>query len=318
MPKVSVIIPAYNCEKFIHQTITSALNQTFKDIEVLIVDNGSTDGTAEIIKSIKDSRVHYFWQENRGVSSARNTAIKNSNAEFIALLDHDDLWMPDKLEKQLRLFEENPNLGLVFSDTIYFEDSRGDLYSSFSLIKPYRGNVFRQLLRENFILVATVLIRKDALLSLEEWFCENMGMVEDYDLFLRLAYRYEFDYIDEPLAKYRLHSRQSSNVRNYLTIPELKLVLERLKAFIPQFKSKYKQEMEYFKARTDYIETLILWQKGRLKEARKKLLPLYRQRKQVLIIFPFSFFDYRFFIFFKDCIYKIKYKFRQLFKKYKN
>ena len=132
------------------------------------------------------------------------------------------------------------------------------------------------------------------------------GLTEDYDLFLRLAYRYEFDYINEPFAKYRLHSRQDSNARSHLIVSGLRLILKRLKVSIPQFETEYKKEIKYFKARTDYIEALILWQRGRLKEARGKLLPLYRQRKQVLIIFPFSFFDYRFFIFFKDCIYKIK------------
>ena len=130
IPEISVIISAYNGEKFIYQTIMSALNQTVNDLEVIVIGDGSTDRTAEMVKSAKDSRVHYIWRENRGPASARNTAIKNSNAEFIALLDHDDLWMPHKLEKQLKLFEKNPDLGLVFSDAIYFKDGKGQIEHS--------------------------------------------------------------------------------------------------------------------------------------------------------------------------------------------
>jgi len=196
-----------------------------------------------------------------------------------------------------------------------FKDGIGDLYSGFSFGKPYRGNVFRHLLRENFIPIGTVVIRKDALLSLDECFCEAICIAEDYDFFLRLAYSYGFDYIEKPLAKYRLHSQQDSEIRSHLLVPELKFILKRLKTSISQFGIEYKKEIDIFNMKTDDREAWFLWQKGKLKDARRKYLPLCKWKKRIIIMFPFLFFNCKFFIPFKNFIFKTKYRFRKLLKK---
>src|SRR3989338_9975584 len=112
-PLVSVVIPTYNGSRFIKETIQSVLDQTYTNIEAIIVDDGSKDNTPDIVKSINDSRIIYIRQENAGVSMARNNGINISKGEYIAFLDHDDVWLPCKLERQLLLFKENPVIAMV-------------------------------------------------------------------------------------------------------------------------------------------------------------------------------------------------------------
>lgn len=125
MPKVSVITAAYNHVKFVRQMIESVQAQTFRDFEHFVVDDGSTDGTADVLKSFGD-KITYIRQESRGAQAARNTAIHAASGEYIALLDSDDAWLPNKLERQMRIFEEHPGTGLVYSFA-YRIDSEGKL-----------------------------------------------------------------------------------------------------------------------------------------------------------------------------------------------
>lgn len=292
-PVVSVIIPAYNAENFIRETIESALNQTYKNIEVIVVDDGSTDNTREIVESIDDKRIKYIKQNNMGVSVARNKGIRVSKGEFIALLDHDDIWLPRKLEKQLPLFSDS-QVGLVFSDTIFFKDGK-DLYSIYSKYKPPRGWVFRELLKRNFISCETVIIRKKALESLDEWFPEDMELSEEYDLFLRLAYKWKFDYVDEPLAKWRIHERNDSSLREHLVAEDYKKIYEKLKSKIPNFENKYKEELIEFKNFITLKEAIGSWKKGERKKAREKILGVAKRKRRYLLLVPFMFFDYKYF-----------------------
>lgn len=145
MPKVSVIIPVYNCENFIEETLKSVLSQTYKDFEVIVVDDDSKDRTGEIVNVIKDKRIVYIHQENGGVSMARNNGILNSKGEYIALLDHDDLWLPEKLERQMPTLESNSKIGLVYSDC-HIVDSKGRITGrSFKDHPPHRGNIIPDL-----------------------------------------------------------------------------------------------------------------------------------------------------------------------------
>src|SRR5574341_1935425 len=126
MTKVSAIIPVYNGEKYIEDAIRSVLTQTFSDLELIIVDDGSTDKTGEICKGfLSDSRVKYIYQENQGVSSARNTGIKRSNGEYVAFLDADDYWLPDKTEEQIKFLKIHKEFGMVHCG-IYLLNARGE------------------------------------------------------------------------------------------------------------------------------------------------------------------------------------------------
>lgn len=204
--KVSAIILTYNRAHMVAEAIDSVLNQTFRDFELIVVDNYSSDNTESVVKSYADKRIRYFKHQNNGfIGVNRNYGIKKSRGEYIAFLDDDDLWLPEKLEKQVELLDSNKELGLVYSD-IYLIDSNGNLreHTYFYRIKPFRGEVFNELLQGNFIPLSTVVIRQGVL---DEVGGFNLRFIiaQDYDLWLRIAEHYSIDYAEAPLAKYRVH-----------------------------------------------------------------------------------------------------------------
>jgi glycosyltransferase involved in cell wall biosynthesis len=211
--KVSIIVPTYNRAHLVTETINSILAQTFKDFELIVVDNESTDNTEEVIKSYTDGRIKYFRHQNNGlVAVNRNYGISKANGEYIAFCDDDDLWMPEKLERQVKLLDLNKELGLVYSDS-YIMDENGNLerYTLLSSSKLFRGNVFDKLFQSDFIPMLTVMIRREAL-SKVGTFDPKYIIAQDYDLWLRIAEHYPIDFTEEPLAKYRIHG--GSVIRN--------------------------------------------------------------------------------------------------------
>jgi glycosyltransferase involved in cell wall biosynthesis len=208
-PKVSVNICCYNAESFIAETINSVLKQTFADLEIIVIDDGSQDKTGQIIKSITDPRIKYVYQENKGLSRSRNIAIGLSAGEYIALLDHDDVWLPDKLELQVALLESAPNIGLVYSDSYFINDKGITSGTFFDFKEPYKGSVTCPLFLGNFIPCLTTVMRKRILTGIE-LFRTDLTITEEYDLFLRLSIRTQFDFVNRPLAKYRVHATNTS------------------------------------------------------------------------------------------------------------
>jgi len=212
---VSAIIPTYNSAKYIKEAVDSALSQTYKDIEITVVDDGSTDNTKNVLKKYIDNReIKYIYQENNGPASARNNGIRNSSGEFIAFLDADDTWKRGKLEKQMKLFD-NKNVALVYSDMEFFgEKIKFKCYSEMFKRGMKRGRAYLDLILENFISTSTVVVRKDIFNNMG-YFCEDVSLfsVEDYDMWLRIIKKYNVDFIDEPLVKYRIHNNQISRSR---------------------------------------------------------------------------------------------------------
>jgi len=212
MPLISVIIPAYNSEKTIEQTIESVLRQTFSDFELIVVNDGSTDTTLEIANRIKDPRIKVFSYSNAGGAVSRNRGFSHSSGEFIAFLDADDLWTPDKLEAQLKALQENPKAVIAYSwlDSI-------DEHNNFLREGNHRtenGNIFTKLFLIPFIESGSnPLIRRQAFIDIGG-FDESLIASQDYDLYLRLASRYEFIGVPSPQILYRISSNSmSANVR---------------------------------------------------------------------------------------------------------
>jgi glycosyltransferase involved in cell wall biosynthesis len=206
-PTVSVIIPAYNAAPWIAETIDSVLNQTFQDFEVIVVDDGSTDGTAEIVKNYK-SQVQYLYKNNGGVGSARNTGIRAARGRYIACVDADDLWLPEKLEVQTQLLQTEPSLAWVYSDGLIFENNSNQNLHLFSpSASMISGDVLRPLLLQDFIPCPTPVIRRDIFENVG-FFEEDMSLqsVADWDMWLRISAKYPVGFIDKPLVKYRRHS----------------------------------------------------------------------------------------------------------------
>jgi glycosyltransferase involved in cell wall biosynthesis len=231
MPKVSVIIPTYNALTYLPETVESVFKQTFYDWELLIVDDGSSDGTAAWAKQITDLRVRLISQKNQGSSVARNTGITAAKGEYIALLDADDLWEPSKLEKQVRFLEQNPSIGLVDTWTTLINQkgkSTGRI-----ILSSAEGDIWKQLVQFKPVCCcdSTPLIRRSCF--------ENVGLfnpdlpyLEDLDMWIRLASVYEFAAIKEPLVRYRQHPQsKSTNCKG--TLEAFRTIIEKAFESVP-------------------------------------------------------------------------------------
>ncbi len=212
-PLVSVVIPSYNMARFLPEAIRSVLNQTYSNLEVHVVDDGSADNTREVVDEFRtDNRFVFHHQANRGESGARNTGIRASRGELIALCDADDLWAPRKLELQVPCFEGREDLGVVYTNTV-FVDVRGNEISTYRT-ERYSGWITHKLLLQNFVTGSTSMIRRECLK--DELYDERLKTCADYDLWLRLSVKYQFQYLDEITYRYRRWDGQVSNPKNEL------------------------------------------------------------------------------------------------------
>lgn len=189
MPEVSIIIPAYNAERTILETIQSVQQQTFDDFEIIIINDGSRDRTLELIQTIQDKRLRIFSYENGGLPVARNRGISHATGEFIAFLDADDLWTTDKLELQLTALKQHPDAGVAYSWTYFMDvDEQGKPISLLpSPQYPFQGNIYEKLLVSDFIHSGSnTLIRRENIDLIGE-FDSTLKSCEDWDYWVRLA-----------------------------------------------------------------------------------------------------------------------------------
>jgi glycosyltransferase involved in cell wall biosynthesis len=202
MPLVSIIIPVYNGEKTIQETINSVLQQTFNDFEIIVINDGSQDSTLEAINNIKDDKVRVFSYPNAGVSTSRNRGLALAQGEFISFLDADDLWTPDKLEIQFKALQDNSQAAVAYSWSDWIDESGQFLRSGGHI--SINGKVFEHLLVRDFIESGSnPLIRKQALDEAGE-FDQSVTPAEDWDMWLRLAARYEFVAVPSVQILYRV------------------------------------------------------------------------------------------------------------------
>jgi len=209
MAKVSVVIPAYNAANFIRDTVDSALAQTHRDLEVIVVNDGSTDDTLARLQHY-GSRIHVLDLANGGVARARNAGVKLATGSWIAFLDADDLWRPEKIERQLA----HSDAPLRYTDRLNI-GARGDLPELQSLVTPmYDGDLFLTLMLEgNFITTSSVLVQRDLFEKMNGFFTGLNG-TEDWDLWLRIGERHRIGLYAEPMISYRFHPGGLS--RNYI------------------------------------------------------------------------------------------------------
>jgi len=215
LPEVSVVIPSYNRAQFIERSVRSALQQTYKDIEVIVVDDGSNDGTDIRIDNLKkiDSRLRYLKHDiNQGAQAARNTGINAARGKYVAFLDSDNEWLPNKLERQMLLFENNDRkIGVVYSGfTWQYADGR----PSREQVPCYRGNIYKIALRQWIADTSTLLVCKDVF-RMCGLFDELIRSYQEWDFCIRLAKHTEFDFVNEPLVVYHVHEQPtiSKNLR---------------------------------------------------------------------------------------------------------
>lgn len=239
MISISVIIPAYNAESFIAETLNSVLTQSYRDLEVIVIDDGSTDRTAEIVEKIarRDERVRLVFQQNAGVAAARNAGIKMARGEWFAFLDADDIWYPHKLEKQLQRFQQlDETIGLVYCWSVLIQETSE--FTGGYIAFDFNGDVGHALTYLNFIGNASApLIRRSVIedvggfdIALKE---QQAQGCEDWELYLRIAERYKFDVVPEFLVSYRQQSAAMSR-NDTSMLQSYTLVMEQWQAKHPE------------------------------------------------------------------------------------
>lgn len=217
---ISVIIPTYNSKKYIGEAINSVLRQTFTDYEIIVVDDGSTDNTKEIIDN-NFPKVRYFYIKHQGVSRARNHGIQRACGEFIAFLDADDVWLPDKLERQIDAFNADQELMLVFTEHRFF-DSNGIKEATFSKKERLmKGDVIKNIFLYSHVALPTVMVRKSVFHE-TGYFEEDLNVAEDDNLWIRIALKFRIHLLDEVLVHCRMTENSLSRTTSNLVAGVLK------------------------------------------------------------------------------------------------
>lgn len=273
MPKVSVVIPAHNAMKYLPATMESVLQQTLTDIEVLIINDGSSDNIIEWAAQITDPRVKLITQENQGISGARNTGIANASGEYIAFIDADDLWLPNKLDKQVQALDNYPAAGLVYTWTAWTDEHgkpTGVIVSS-----DLEGKVWEQIVVNDKISNgSSAMVRRVCFAQVGVFDCELSGCA-DRDMWIRLAANYEFAVVKEPLTLYRRHpSSMSQNQQKMLL--DIRRVFEKTFTSVPT-------ELLYLRNRSyGWVNLYLAWTCMDQKNYQEAI----KYRRQALLHYP--------------------------------
>lgn len=262
-PKVSVVIPCYNADATITQTLDSVLAQSFQGFVVVAVNDGSRDGTRAILEEYSQrypDKIKVITQENQGQTVAKNVGIRQSKSDYIAFLDSDDLWAPNKLTEQISLLNARPEVGLCYT-TATLIDEGGQKTGSASFSAALRGRCQPALINGNNIVASSVMVRRVAVEQVE-CYDEAFRACENWDLWIRVAGSWEIEAIDESLTSYRVHAQNMSKDIEKMLAARLRVVNKHLPAestdsalLAQRREALFKTHLAFTKS---YIETLNL------------------------------------------------------------
>ena len=208
---VSVVMNCHNGEKFLNEAILSVLDQTYKNFELVFFNNHSSDNSENIVKSFNDERIKYYSSKQYlNLYGARNEAIKKAKGEYIAFIDTDDLWVSNKIEKQLEFFEKNLDTQILYTNYYIFKNSKKDKRLFLKKKKP-SGKITQDLLNSNSIGINTIMIKKKVFENYN--FKSNYSIIGDFDFLIKFSFKNNIEYLDLPLAYYRWHGENLSNRR---------------------------------------------------------------------------------------------------------
>lgn len=215
---VSVILPTYNCARFLQESVGSVLSQTYHLYEIIVVDDGSTDNTREVLQPFIQRIRYLHLEQNKGLPTARNTGIQSARGAYIAFIDADDLWLPEKLETDIECFAQHPDTSMVYSKHLNI-DEKGKEFDGATQKRLPSGRIFLQLFSEqNFIISSSVVVRKEVF-ETTGLFDERLFNCQDWDMWLRIAFSFQAAGINKPLVKYRHNphslSKNRENVLKY-------------------------------------------------------------------------------------------------------
>jgi glycosyltransferase involved in cell wall biosynthesis len=227
-PTVSVIIPTYNRENLIVRAIYSVLKQTYQDFEIIVVDDGSTDHTEDVIRQLqnKEKRIIYIKnKKNKGAATARNTGISEAKGKYVAFQDSDDEWLSGKLEKQMKMFKKAPlEIGVIYTGFWRIEGDKKEYIPSDKIIKK-EGDIHIELLKGNFVTTQSIVVRKECFGKVG-MFEEDLPRLQDWELVLRLSKYYHFKCIDEPLLVSH-HTPDSISANDEALIKAYELIINK-------------------------------------------------------------------------------------------
>jgi len=283
LPLVSIITPAYNAGDYINEAIGSVLFQTYPNWELIVVDDGSTDDTAEIVKnySARDSRIKYHYQENQRMASARNAGIKLAQGKYVVFLDADNLFLPNKIKDQVQFMEVNPKCGLAYSKILHFYNEEPGVFYKNKNEVPFRGDdFFRETLHRNFINVLSVIVRKEVFDKFGA-FQQGWEACDEQYVWVNLSYhKVRFCYLDKIVGHLRLHKSSDSANRFYVYVASKKFLdlLDLVESWLTN-EERQKYELDIKLLRKSWRKKMFI---GRLIKSpffSWILLPLFRTRR---------------------------------------
>lgn len=269
LPLVSIVIPSYNHKRYVGQTVDSCLSQTYPHCEVIVIDDGSTDGTGDMLKAQYGDRIRYFYQENRGLPAARNAGTREARGELIHYCDADDQLLPTKVERCVEVLCQQPEVTLVYTHCDYVE---ADGKTVIPRPKPElpAGDIFCELLtgpQGNFIGQCTPLIRRQAVID-AGGFNEQIRSAHDWDLWLRLASRHQFAFVNETLALYRVLPNAMHTDPERMSQARL-AVIQMARHYQGRERCLDDQAYDQLEAGRHHQLAIVLWKKDRRTEARQ-------------------------------------------------
>jgi len=280
-PFFSVIIPTFNRKVSVEVALRSILEQSFKKFELIIIDDGSTDQTKEMIKTYKDRRIYYLYQENHGVAHARNRGLEQARGQFVAFLDSDDRWVPQKLERVFEYIQEYPDIKVFHTEEKWYK--AGKIHNPKKKHQKPTGFVYTEAIRLCSISISTAAIHRDVFSSIGN-FDEELLACEDYDFWLRATHKYEIKLIEEYLTL-------KDGGRPDQLSAQWGLDRYRIKALAKMLDSGRLNDKEYEATRQELIKRADVFingaqKRGRLSEANlyKKLIQQYEDRKLNIIV----------------------------------
>lgn len=283
-PAVSVIMNCLNSSRDLRAAMDSLMAQTFTDFEVVFWDNCSTDESPAIAQSYGE-KVRYFRGESIvPLGEGRNLALAQARGQYVAFFDCDDLWKPTKLERQVALFEANPRVGLVCTDTEIFDGKRV-LKRLFAETAPQRGMAFAALMQRQWISMSSAMVSSAALTSLSAekvscgqginggWFDQSLNVCEEADVFYRIAHDWELDHVDEPLTLWRVHGANTTFRKFGQFADETLRILEKHRALYAGYDQEYAGLVDMMTRRAGFQKAVALWREGHNSAARKAIRP---------------------------------------------
>ena len=283
-PAVSVIMNCLNSSRDLREAMDSLMAQTFSDFEVVFWDNCSTDESPAIAQSYGE-KVRYFRGESIvPLGEGRNLALAQARGRYLAFLDCDDLWKPTKLERQVALFEANPRVGLVCTDTEIFDGKRV-FKRLFAETSPQRGMAFAALMQRQWISMSSAMVSREALTSLSAekissgqginggWFDQSLNVCEEADVFYRIAHDWQLDHVDEPLTLWRVHGGNTTFRKFGQFADETLRILEKHRALYPGYYQEYAGLVELMTRRAGFQKAVALWREGHNSAAREAIRP---------------------------------------------